>query len=147
MIRHRPAALLAGAALLIPLTACSAPALDAGVAAQLQDSVTAVAGAAAAGDLAAAATRLDELQAEFDTAVEADQVTAARAARIQSAITAVRADLVAATPSPSTSPSGEPADDDADDGDKGQGGGNGNDGPGKSGRSGNSGNGSEKKDD
>ena len=49
----------------------------------LQESVVAVAGSAAAGDLAGAVAGLDELEAELDAAIDADLVTAARAARIQ----------------------------------------------------------------
>ncbi len=55
----------------------------------------AIAESAAAGDLAGAVGGLDELQTELDAAMEADLVTAARAARIQAAIDTVRSDLEA----------------------------------------------------
>ena len=93
MIPRRLAAALAGVALVAGLSGCATPALDDAAAAQFQESVVAIADSAAAGDLAGAVGGLDELQTELDAAIEADLVTAARAARIQAAIDAVRSDL------------------------------------------------------
>ena len=99
---------LAAAALAVVFAGCSTPAIDPASASELQDSVVSVAEQAADGDNAAALTKLDELQAQLDQAVEADLITAARAARVQKAIDAVRADLealVAPAPEPSPTPS------------------------------------------
>jgi len=146
MIAHRVAAALAGAALIAGLSGCASPAFDEAAAAQLQESVVAVAGSAAAGDLPGAVAGLDELQTELDAAVSADLVTAARAARIQTAINAVRSDLeslqapaVVETPAPvePTAPVDTAGDDGGQGDDKGGGGGNENSGPGNNNGNGN----------
>jgi hypothetical protein len=59
----------------------------------MQDGVVQIAQLAAGGDIAGAASQLDALQAQLAEAVDGDLVSAARAARIQTAIDAVRADL------------------------------------------------------
>lgn len=86
-------ATLAAAALVAGLSGCATPAVDGDAAGQFQDSVVAIAESAAAGDVAGAVGGLDELQTELNAAMEADLVTAARAARIQAAIDTVRSDL------------------------------------------------------
>ncbi|QIG39972.1 hypothetical protein G5T42_11155 [Microbacterium sp. 4R-513] len=107
MMRHRLAAALAGSALVVALAGCGAqPTLDGTAAAGMQDSVVAVAQLAANGDAPGATAQLDQLQSQLDAAIDGDLVTAARAARIQDAIDAVRADLAAlAAPQPAPSPS------------------------------------------
>lgn len=108
MIGHRISGALAVAALTVGLAACSTPAIDSTTAAQLQDTVVAVAEHASSGDGAAAVAQLDELQAQLDSAVDADLITAARAARVQAAIDTVRADLeTLAAPEPEASPAPE----------------------------------------
>ena len=158
MIPHRLAAALAGVALVAGLSGCASPALDEAAGSQLQESVVAIADAAAAGDLAGAVGGLDELQTELDAAIAADRVTAARAARIQAAIDAVRTDLAslqAATAPVETPAPVEPTDTTGTTGagDTG-GGGNANSGPGNNNGNGDddekgngSGNGNGKKDD
>jgi hypothetical protein len=149
MIPHRLAAAVVGAALVAGLSGCASPALDESAGAQLQESVVAIADAAAAGDLAGAVGGLDELQTELDAAIAEDMVTAARAARIQAAIDAVRTDLAslqAATAPVETPAPVEPTDTTgtsgtSGDGDSG-GGGNDNSGPGN-----NNGNGDDDDDD
>jgi hypothetical protein len=82
--------------------------IDPGVSTELQAGVVEVADAAATGDFAAGLTRLDELQAELDAAIDAGGVTAQAAVTIQTAIDAVRADLVTlATPEPGPAPGKE----------------------------------------
>ena len=106
MISHRFAVALAGAALIALLSGCASPTFDQTTATQLQESVVSVAESAAAGDFPGAVAELDELQTELDAAIEADLVTAARAARIQAAINVVRADLdvLVAPAAPATEP-------------------------------------------
>jgi hypothetical protein len=133
---------------------------------QLQSHVVSVAETAATGDYAAAMVELDALQAALDTAREQGDVSDERAATIQAAIDAVRADLVqaveSATPSaPAEAPVEAPApvapdvaEPEEGDGNGGEGGnsgegnqgngndgnsGNGNDGNGNDGNSGNGG--------
>jgi hypothetical protein len=60
--------------------------------------VRAVTAASAAGDVAAASTALDQLQAQLLDASASGQLSADRSTRIQASIDLVRADLVAATP-------------------------------------------------
>lgn len=132
--------------------------LTAESAGELQSLVVSVAETAATGDYAAAMAELDALQAALDTAWGHGDVSDERAARIQTAIDAVRADLVqaaeSATPSaPAEEPIESPAPvtpvapkPDQDEGDEDGSGdednpGNGNDGNGNNGNSGNSGNG------
>ena len=67
--------------------------LDSDVATTLQSSVVAVAETAADGDLATSLARLDTVQEHLDAAIAEGAVSAERAALIQSAIDAVRADL------------------------------------------------------
>lgn len=116
MIRRRFAAALAGAALVVGLAGCAATGpLDGSAAAAMQDSVVAVAQLAAGGDPNAANAKLDELQTQLDSAIDGDLVTAARAASIQNAIDAVRADLAAliaaaTEPEPAPAESTAPAD-------------------------------------
>ncbi|TDN92125.1 hypothetical protein [Microbacterium sp. BK668] len=145
MMSPRFAAAVAGGLLVVGLTACAPQSsLDAAAGASMQDTVVAVAELAANRDTAGATARLDELQSQLDAAIDGDLVTAARAARIQDAIDAVRADLAALSttpPDPSPTPSETVQDDDgggsddvSDDG--GESGGN-DSGPGDGGSSGN----------
>ena len=79
--------------------------LDSDVATTLQSSVVAVAEPAADGDLTTSLERLDAVQEQLDAAISAGDVSAQRAALIQSAIDAVRADLeLALTPEPEPTP-------------------------------------------
>ena len=82
--------------------------LDSDVATTLQSSVVAVAEPAADGDLTTSLERLDAVQEHLDAAIAEGAVSAERAALIQSAIDAVRADLeMLLTPEPE--PSATPA--------------------------------------
>ena len=81
---------------------------SAGLDASMQSAVVAVAESAAAGDPTTALARLDELQQQLDAALAAGDVTQERAAAIQSAIDAVRADLQPA-PAPTVEPAPAPA--------------------------------------
>jgi hypothetical protein len=116
-------------------------ALSEEVSTAMQSGVVAVAEAAAAGDSVSALARLDELQQKLDAALAAGEVSADRAAAIQTAIDTVRADLQPA-PEPTVEPVPEPTvepgvTDDGDDG-------NDNSGPGNNNGNGNSGNGKDK---
>ncbi|WP_243073913.1 hypothetical protein [Microbacterium sp. SS28] len=139
MIRRLAASAAAAAIVVAALTGCASPSLDTSFGDQLQTSVVEVASAAAGGDLPGAIVQLDEVQAQLQEAIDAEAVTAARAARIQTAIDAVRADLEALVP-PAPAPAPEPAPvepgtDGVDDGDQG----NGNDNSGPGNNNGNSG--------
>ncbi|HWI30504.1 MAG TPA: hypothetical protein VNT50_03370 [Microbacterium sp.] len=116
------------------LTGCAgATELSRETAAQLQSGVVAVAESAASGDPAGALARLDELQAALATELAAGGVSERRAADIQAAIEAVRADLQQATapvvPVEPTAPAGDDGadDDNSDPGGNNDGNGNGND--------------------
>ncbi|MFH8249367.1 hypothetical protein ACH3VR_03230 [Microbacterium sp. B2969] len=146
MIGQRFAAACAGAALAVALAGCAPQSsLDSAAGAQMQDAVVSVAQAAASGDPAGASTQLDGLQAQLDAAIHNDKVTAARAARIQTAIDAVRADLQALlAPPPAPEPSATPAvtqPSGTDDGGGDKGGGSDNSGPGNNNGNGNGSNG------
>jgi hypothetical protein len=113
VIRRRLALVAAAAIISLGLAGCSTPALDDATAAQLQHSVIELADLAAAGDTPGAIGRLDQLQTDLDAAIASDLITAARAARVQTAIDAVRADLetlIAAVPAPAPTPSEQPVD-------------------------------------
>lgn len=102
---RRLSSLLTALALVAVLAGCAAtPAtLSQQTSTALQSGVVAVAESAAAGDQATALTRLDELQQTLDAALAAGDVSTERAAAIQAAIDAVRADLQPA-PAPSVEP-------------------------------------------
>jgi hypothetical protein len=102
---RRLSSLLTAAALAAVLASCAAPPtpLSSQTSTALQSGVVAVAESAAAGDPTSALARLDELQQTLDAALAARDVTAERAAAIQAAIDAVRADLEPA-PAPSIEP-------------------------------------------
>ncbi|MET0853507.1 MAG: hypothetical protein ABWY30_02670 [Microterricola sp.] len=114
---------LFGTLSLLPLAACttSTPELEAPAATQLQSAVLLVTESSAAGDFATALQQLDAVEATLLDAAAGEKVSAARAARIQAAITMVRTDLEAAirddeatpapaeTSSPSESPSTDPS--------------------------------------
>jgi hypothetical protein len=100
------AALALGAAILAGC-APGPTALSSQVSTDMQSAVVAVAESAAAGDPTTALARLDELQQNLDAALAAGDVTAERAAAIQSAIDAVRTDLQSA-PAPSVEPAPVP---------------------------------------
>jgi len=99
-------ALVLVAAVLLVAGCSTAPTpIDATVSTELQAGVVEIADAAAAGDFEAGLSRLDELQAQLDTAIDEGGVTTQAAVAIQAAIDAVRADLVAlATPEPEPTP-------------------------------------------
>jgi len=105
---HRRISILVGAAVIVAgaLTGCapSSTALSHDAAAAMQRSVASVADSAAAGDSSSALAMLDGLQAQLDRAIADGDVSAARAAAIQSAIDLVRADL-----QPVSVPAPEPA--------------------------------------
>ncbi|WP_345799891.1 hypothetical protein AAIB33_10385 [Microbacterium sp. AZCO] len=139
-MRARLIAPVAGIVLALSLAGCgSTPSVTDATATRMQASVVSIAQAAADGDAAAAVTQLDGLQSQLDDAVQHDQVTAARAARIQSAIEVVRADLAALTaPAPTPEPVATTADTPATttQDTSGSGGGNDKSGPGKNSGSG-----------
>lgn len=133
---HRLASLVATVALAAVLAGCAAvpQPLSRQASTDLQAGVVAVAESAASGDQTSALARLDELQQSLAEAVTAGDVTAERAASIQSAIDLVRADLQPA-PAPSVEPVPQPTADPTvtDDGNdnSGPGNNNGNDDKGK----------------
>jgi ribosomal protein S20 len=91
----------AGAGILLAaglLTGCATetPELQETAARTLQLAVLDVTNAVKSGDLATAQAELTELENELMKAVEADEVTAARTVRIQSAIDLIRTDLATA---------------------------------------------------
>jgi hypothetical protein len=100
------ASVIASVALAAVLAGCAGTSttLSSQTSTALQSGVVAVAESAAAGDPTSALARLDELQQTLDAALAAGDVTAERAAAIQAAIDAVRADL-----QPAPAPSIEPA--------------------------------------
>lgn len=97
------------------LTGCAStpPDLQPGTATQLQAGVQSVTAAAAAGDFEAAQASLEAVQSDLLTAAAADQVSAARAADIQSALNLVSADLISAIeaskPEPTVAPAPAPS--------------------------------------
>lgn len=97
------------------LTGCGStpPELQQTTAVQLQAGVQKVTAAAAAGDFEAAQASLEAVQSDLLTAAAADEVSAARAADIQSALNLVSADLVSAIeatkPEPTVAPAPAPA--------------------------------------
>lgn len=105
----------------VALSGCSnAPAaIESATADRLQSSVLDVTSAAANGDYETALALLSAVEADLRTAASAGQVTAERSAEIQTAITAVNSDLLAAveasvpeptpTPSPTATPSSTPS--------------------------------------
>jgi ribosomal protein S20 len=93
------AACLLGVAALAGCTQTNSD-LSPSTASSLQASVRAVTVAAAAGDIAAATTALDQLQSQLLDASANGRLSADRSTRIQASIDLVRADLVAATPPP-----------------------------------------------
>lgn len=133
---RRPASLIAAIALTAVLAGCAASptALSRQASTDLQAGVVAVAESAAAGDQTAALARLDELQQALDAAVAAGDVTAVRAASIQSAIDVVRTDLQPApapTVEPAPQPTADPSVTDSGNDNSGPGNNNGNDDKGK----------------
>ena len=91
------------------LTGCTQPPPDisSAEAVKLQTSVMAVTKAAAGGQIAAAISALDALQAKLQEAAASGTVTANRYTRIKASIDLVRADLTAAlppTPTPTPTP-------------------------------------------
>jgi hypothetical protein len=66
----------------------------------MQESVSAVTDAAAAGDPAGALAALDALEAQLKEDTASGAISADRSARIQASIDLVRADLTAALPAP-----------------------------------------------
>lgn len=106
---RRLSSVIASVALAAVLAGCAGtpPTLSSQTSTALQSGVVAVAESAAAGDQTSALARLDELQQTLDAALAAGDVTAERAAAIQAAIDAVRADLQPA-PAPSVEPVPQP---------------------------------------
>jgi hypothetical protein len=94
---------------LAALSGCtpSAPEISTATAKQLQTSVSAVANAAATGNIAGAIAELDRLETQVREATASGAISASRTARIQATISLVRADLTAALPPPSPTPSTE----------------------------------------
>lgn len=110
-IRERLATRLSVAASAVVLTigalsGCTQPPPDisSAEAVKLQASVMAVTKAAAGGQIAAAISALDALQAKLQEAAAAGTVTANRYTRIKASIDLVRADLTAALPKPTPTP-------------------------------------------
>jgi len=81
------------------------PGLDSVSASRMQESVAAVTQAAAAGDPAGAIAALDSLEAQLKEDTASGAISADRSAQIQASIDLVRADLTAALPEPSPTPS------------------------------------------
>ena len=84
------------------LSGCAStePGLDSATASKMQESVSAVTDAAAAGDPAGALAALDALEAQLKEDTASGAISADRSARIQASIDLVRADLTAALPAP-----------------------------------------------
>ena len=102
---RRLAALVVAAALALGGCASAPLSIDASVTATMQAGVVEVADAAANGDYESGLARLDELQSVLDAAIADDVLSAGKAASIQAAIDAVRADLTElATPEPEPTP-------------------------------------------
>ena len=80
------------------------PGIDSAAASRMQASVSAVTQAAAAGDPAGAIAALDALEAQLKQDTASGAISADRSARIQASIDLVRADLTAALPTPSPTP-------------------------------------------
>lgn len=100
---------LAAAVLLVAGCSTTPTPIDATVSAELQAGVVEIADASAAGDYDAGLARLDDLQAQLETAIDEGGVTAQAAVAIQAAIDAVRSDLVTlATPEPEPDPEPTP---------------------------------------
>lgn len=91
----RAAASASVLAIVLALAACAGPppGLAGPAGRDMQQTVTAIAEHAAAGDAAAALAELDALQQRLDDARAADDITADRAALVQRSIDLVRADL------------------------------------------------------
>ena len=83
------------------------PGLDSAAASKMQESVSAVTEAAAAGDPAGALAALDALEAQLKEDTASGAISADRSARIQASIDLVRADLTAALPEPAPTPTEE----------------------------------------
>lgn len=108
------AAASAAVTLIVSLSGCAAPAadIDAGASELMQTTVMATADQAAAGDSAGALATLDTLQTQLQQAIDAGDITAARAVAVQRSIDLVRADLApepSVAPTPETSPDPVPA--------------------------------------
>ena len=84
------------------LTGCAPtePGLDSAAASKMQESVSLVTEAAAAGDPTGALAALDALEAQLKEDTASGAISADRSARIQASIDLVRADLTAALPKP-----------------------------------------------
>ncbi|MGO4689317.1 mucin-associated surface protein [Glaciibacter sp. 2TAF33] len=111
-VRSRAALVAAGLVVIVAsLTGCSnAPAdLDNATASRLQTGVFDVSTQAAGGDFAAAQSALGDVQGDLLAAAAAGTVSGARAARIQSAINLVGADLSAAIEASKPTPAPAPA--------------------------------------
>lgn len=76
------------------------PGLDSAAASKMQESVSAVTEAAAAGNPAGALAALDALEAQLKEDTASGAISADRSARIQASIDLVRADLTAVLPAP-----------------------------------------------
>ena len=101
----RIVAVLFATALMVAGCSSAPTPIDATVSTELQSGVVEIADAAATGDFEAGLTRLDELQAQLDAAIDTGGVTAQAAVAIQTAIDAVRADLVTlSAPEPEPTP-------------------------------------------
>ncbi|MEO7006138.1 MAG: hypothetical protein ABI275_01750 [Terrimesophilobacter sp.] len=88
------------------LSGCApvAPGIDSAAASKMQASVSAVTQAAAANDPSRAIAGLDTLEAQLKQDTASGAINADRSARIQASIDLVRADLTAALPTPSPTP-------------------------------------------
>ncbi|GAA1210677.1 hypothetical protein [Rhodoglobus aureus] len=110
VVRHVAARVVAVtcAAILVTaaLTGCAPtePELDSAAASKMQESVSLVTEAAAAGDPAGALAALDALEAQLKEDTASGAISADRSARIQASIDLVRADLTAALPKPEPEP-------------------------------------------
>lgn len=90
----------------VVLSGCAptVPGIDSAAATQLKTSVSAVTQAAATGNPANAIAALDTLETQLRQSTASGAINADRSARIQASIDLVRADLTAALPTPSPTP-------------------------------------------
>ncbi|MCS5734472.1 hypothetical protein [Herbiconiux daphne] len=113
-LRAASAAAVIVVALTVGLAGCAGASsgISAGTGELMQSTVVTAANQAAAGDSAAALATIDNLETQLEQASSKGDVSPSRAATIQQAIDAVRADLLtpapAATPEPEPEPSDEP---------------------------------------
>ncbi len=110
--RMRGSLLAVALAAALALAGCApaAPAPDAAVSAQLEQTVLVISEAVAGDDWTAADRALEVLEGQVEAALAAGGLTAARADEIRAAIAVLRADVEAALDQPVETPSPTPSD-------------------------------------